>query len=149
MKKASQGIVTIAMIAGALVCVGCSSAPKNEVVLDNGQGKVAIGEQSLPADFPVSKYENGKVEVYTKSDAGGQKTESATITTKDSASTVGAFYKNWFTSNGWHVSNETNMGAQGTIMTAEKGTQAVQLVIGTDTSSGSTSVTIVISQKSS
>lgn len=149
MKKASRGLVTMAMIAGALVCVGCSAGPKSEVVLDNGQGKVTIGEQSLPADFPVSKYENGKVEVYTKSDAGGQKTESATITTKDSASTVGAFYKNWLTSNGWHVSNETNMGAQGTFMNADKGTQAVQLVIVTDTSNGSTTVQIVISEKGS
>ncbi len=144
MKKASVALV---ILAGTLLCVGCSSTPTSQVVYDDGKATAKIGEQALPADFPVSSYSNGKVEAYISSKNGDQKVETATISTKDSISTVTAFYKGWFTSNGWTINNETNMGAQGAILMADKGALASQIMVSPDSTTGGTTIQLTISPK--
>lgn len=144
MKKASIALV---MLAGTIVCVGCSSTPPKQVIYDDGKAKVTTGEQSLPADFPIAKYTDGKVELYINSNTGGQKVETAHISTKDAVSTASAFYKNWFTSNGWNVNNETNMGPQGTMLMAEKGSMGSQVMVMQDSTTGGTIIQITVNYK--
>lgn len=145
MKKAS--IVGIAILTG-IACVGCGAPKTSEFSYDNGKGSVKISEdQPLPPGFALPKYTNSKVIVTTNTDQGAA--QSANMSTKDAPSTVAAFYKDFFTTNGWTIGTETNMGGQGTIIMAEKGDLSAQLVIATDTSSGETSIQVIVSKKGS
>ena len=112
----------------------------NKVSIETDEGKLTVGQNQVPENFPsdVSIYPGS--EVVTSSESGENFT--LTLTTSDSVSKVGEFYRDDLEKNGWSISEAPIVG-DSFITTGTKGTRKVD-IIAAPNNDGKTGITIVL-----
>ena len=114
----------------------------NKVTIETDKGKLTVGQNGIPENFPsdVSVYSGS--EVITSSESGGNFT--LTLKSSDSVSKVSDFYKTNLADKGWTLGNPVDFSGSTTI-TATKNGRELNVVITPD-NDGKTAIAIVINK---
>lgn len=130
---------TIEQATGADVDV---SEGGDKVTIETDEGKVTIGKNEVPDNFPsdIAIYNGSEVTGTSETTDG----VSVILKTSDSVSTVNNFYKDDLAKNGWKITlSSTAEGSS--VISAEKGEKSVIITISVDNEDGKTGIAIVVS----
>ncbi|HEY9786409.1 MAG TPA: hypothetical protein V6D17_13460 [Candidatus Obscuribacterales bacterium] len=127
MKKLALSLLAVSLV--MQICSGCAgSSDKFTVKTKDGQMTATVsGDQQLPPDFPIPKYNNAKVTVFTDTKQGNDRNRCAMLESGDAPESICQFYKSHLEQNGWTIKNETTSSQLGSFIEAEKGTDRLSI----------------------
>jgi len=114
----------------------------NKVTIETDEGKLTVGQNQIPDNFPSDVPVYTGAEVITSSESGDNFT--LALKSTDTVSKVSDYYNGEVKSNGWTIANSSNI-AGSTSITATKDGRQLNIVITKDTE-GQTAIAIVINK---